>query len=504
MITTSIPRSPVDERLARARAAQAAWAARSVRERLRPVRALRPLLVAECDALCAAVARDVGKTSEETIGGDILPVASAARFLEREAGRLLRPRRVPRSLRPLWLWGQADTVYRRPRGVVGIIGTWNYPLLLNGVQMLQALTAGNAVLWKPSEVAETSAALLHDLLLRAGYPPDLVQRLDATRENGRALTEADVDHVVFTGGVAVGQSIAASLAPRFVTSTLELSGCDAQFVLDDADVKLAARAAWFGATVNHGQTCIAVRRAFVHRSLYSAFCDTLRELASGARPLSLALRSQAEQAERLLREALAEGGRLLAEVPAAATTTGGRDVTPAVVIDARPEMALCREASFAPVMAVLSFDALEQALEMERQCPFALAASVFTRSPEHANGLAARLRAGAVTVNDVVVPTAHPATPFGGRGSSGWGTTQGAEGLLEMTVPQAVSVRTDTFRPHYDMAGGQGAAGQGELLRGLLESGHAATFGQRCHGWGRLFKALWRGNKSAKPGVGKA
>src|SRR5207302_929566 len=106
---------------------------------------------------------------------DLSPlVADARRFLKREAASLLKPRRVRLRSRPLWLWGQRDTIYRRPHGLVAIIGTWNYPLLLNGVQIVQALTAGNAVLLKPSEVSTHSAPLLHSLLLRAGYPADLV------------------------------------------------------------------------------------------------------------------------------------------------------------------------------------------------------------------------------------------------------------------------------------------------------------------------------------------
>src|SRR5262249_341494 len=153
-----------------------------------------------------------------------------------------------------------DTVHRRPRGVVGIIGTWNFPLLLNGVQLLQALVAGNAVVWKPSEVTPDSAALLHELLLQAGFPADLVPRLEATRDAGRQLAEATIDHLVFTGSETTGRHLAATLGRRLVSSTMELSGHDAMFVLDDADVALAARAACFGATVNRGQTCIAVRR----------------------------------------------------------------------------------------------------------------------------------------------------------------------------------------------------------------------------------------------------
>jgi len=141
---------PLSEVIRRCRQQQEAWSRLPVRERLHPVAELRRLLVAERDALCDAVGRDLGKPADEALAADVLPLADACRFLQQEAARLLRPRRVPNRLRPVWLMGQKDTVHRRPRGLVGIIGTWNYPLFLNGVQIVQALTAGNGVVWKPS------------------------------------------------------------------------------------------------------------------------------------------------------------------------------------------------------------------------------------------------------------------------------------------------------------------------------------------------------------------
>ena len=160
------------------------------------------------------MAQDLGKSAGDTLMADVLPLADACRFLQQEAARLLRPRRVSSRLRPLWLWGEKDVVYRRPRGLIGLIGTWNYPLFLNGVTLVQALTAGNGVVWKPSEVAPASAGALHELLLRAGYPPDLVPCLPATREAGQALAEADMDYICFTGSSATGRILAATLARR--------------------------------------------------------------------------------------------------------------------------------------------------------------------------------------------------------------------------------------------------------------------------------------------------
>jgi aldehyde dehydrogenase (NAD+) len=491
MIETITSRTEdVAARVSRIRAVQPAWGRLAVRERLPVVRAFRHLLVRRADDLARAIRTDLGKEPSEIIGGEILPTADACRFLEREATRILRPRRVSMGSVPLWLFGQVDLVHRRPRGVVAIIGTWNYPLFLNGVQIVQTLTAGNGVLWKPSEVAPAFAGLLTELLGKAGFPDGLVQVLPPEREMGAAVLEGDVDHVVFTGSVPTGKRIAARLGERLISSTLELSGVDAQFVLDDADVEMAARAAWFGATANRGQTCIAVRRAFVQRPVYARFCDLLQQYSTQAPVASLAQPVQAKQAEGFVNDALALGGRLL--VPGPVDQGEGR-CRPAVIADARPDMALCREAAFAPVMAVLPFDSLDEALTMDSACHFGLGASIFTRRPARAQELAGRLRTGVVTVNDVIVPTAHPATPFGGVGESGWGVTQGVEGLLEMTVPQVVSVRPGKFRPHYSLSAGGNVAGQEGLVRGLLAASHAPTFGERCRGWMQTIRALWRG-----------
>jgi acyl-CoA reductase-like NAD-dependent aldehyde dehydrogenase len=488
MTTTTTPAADLTALTRAARVAQRSWAELPVRDRLAPVERFRRAIVAKSHSLIGVLGEELGKSVTEVLGGEVLATADACRFLTRQAAALLRPRRVPGRLRPIWLQGQRDEVHRRPRGVVGIIGTWNYPLFLNGVQVMHAMTAGNAVVWKPSEVAPLFAVLMAELVAEAGFPEGLFHALPATREMGAALAEADVDHVVFTGSAAVGRKLAARLGERLVSSTMELSGCDAQFVLEDADVPLAARAAWFGANANKGQTCIAVRRAFVHRSVYPAFSEALAAMVGQGGPVQLEMASQEAQVESLLHDAASEGGRVL-RGPELANVPGLR---PAVVLDATPAMAVCREAAFAPVMAVLPYGTIGEALAMEAECPYALGASIFTRDTSAAARLAARLRAGAVTVNDVIVPTAHPATPFGGRGASGWGVTQGAEGLLEMTVPQVVSVRGGTFRPHYDTTPEQQLFSE-RLLRATLDLSHGETLGARIGGAWRLLKALLGG-----------
>ena len=470
---------PFAAEVAACRAAQEPWSRLAVRDRLRPVRELRHLLVDRADDLLAAVEVDVGRPPAEVLATDLLPTAAALKFLEQEAGRLLKSRRLPGRLRPLWLFGCRDAVHRRPWGVVGVIGTWNYPVFLNVVQIAQALVAGNGVLWKPSEHSAKTAGVTADLFRAAGFPPDLLATLPATREAGPLVAEAEVDHVVFTGSDAVGRRLAARLGERLVPSTLELSGCDAMFVLEDADIELAAKAAWFGLTLNRGQTCIAVRRVFVHRSRYATLAEALRPLAAGAKPVPLVTPGQADQMDRLVKEATGRGARPLA---------GDALPAPVVLLDVTPEMAVCREAAFAPVCAVLSFDTVDEAVALAARCPFGLAASVFTADPGAAEAIAARIPAGHVTVNDVLAPTAHPATPFGGRGSSGWGVTQGAEGLLAMTTPQAVTVRKGRFQPHLDEAASPDPA-TADVLRGLLR----ATHGRGWRDWLAGVRQLVRG-----------
>jgi acyl-CoA reductase-like NAD-dependent aldehyde dehydrogenase len=459
-----------------------------VRERLHVVRRFRQSLVAACDDLCKAVEHEIGRSPEETVAADVLPLADACKFLECEAARILRPRKVALRRRPLWLWGQHDTIHRRPHGVVGIIGTWNYPLFLNGGQIAQALTAGNGVVWKPSEVSADSAPLLHKLFLKAGVPAELFAMLPAKREAGAELIEADIDHIVFTGSAAVGRKIAARLGERLISSTLELSGCDAMFVLADADVEMAAKAAWFGATLNRGQTCIAVRRAFVQRALYPAFIAAIEDKLAKSGPMTLVMPSQVDQADRLVADARAKSGRLLA---APGDLRHPTVCVPRVVADATPEMALCREDCFAPLLAVLPFETNEEALCMDAACRYGLGSSVFAGNPQSAEALASEVRAGSVSINDAVLPTAHPATPFGGRGLSGWGVTQGPDGLLAMTTPQVVSVRGGKFRPHYEPTGGPNGP-MHRMLQGLLAWRHAPGFGQRFRGFWRMVGGMRR------------
>ncbi len=471
----------------RARLAQLGWQSRSVKERLLAIAKLRRLLSERSQLLCEEVTRDIGRPAAEVLATDLLPFADACRFLERRAASILKPRKIPRSDTPIWLFFSRDVVHRQAWGLVGIIGTWNYPIYLNGVQIVQALVAGNAVLWKPSELAPSLAEHFCQLFADAGFPVDLLQILPSTREVGPQLLEADIDHLVFTGSDVVGRKIAVRCAERLLPSTLELSGCDALIVRNDADLALTARAAWYGITLNRGQTCIAVRRIFVPESLQSAFEEQLQKAAVDRSELPLVMPGQVKQAKDLVDEALSNGAKLLFPEKPVYSLEPSR--MPAVILShVEPSMRLCREATFAPIAGIIAYRDEAELMAKMANCPFALGCSIFSENVEEVRKLALRLAPGLVIINDVLVAAAHPATPFGGRNDSGWGSTQGSEGLLGMTVPQVVSVRTGKFRPHYAPANGGIDAGTERMLNGLLQWKHGATFGRKLKG---IWNTIW-------------
>jgi acyl-CoA reductase-like NAD-dependent aldehyde dehydrogenase len=485
-----------------ARQAQRSWSALPLAARLRVLRGLRHRIAARAPELAAAAgAAPVsgnlpgnGRPLAEVLSAEVLPLADACLFLEREAPRLLAPRKLGRSGRPSWLGRVTAEVRREPLGLVLVLAPSNYPLFLPGVQTLQALAAGNAVLWKPSPGGVQAARALVGLLVEAGLDERLVRVLPATDDSGRAAIAAEPDRVLLTGSAATGRAVLRDLADRLIPATLELSGCDALFVLPGADLGRVARAVRFGLTLNEGATCIAPRRLFVPRGL----TRNLEELLATALADIPPVRIEEESAARirsLVRGALARGARLLgggASSPSGESFGNPEAFRPLVVLDATPDLPLLREDLFAPVLSVVPVASVEEALDFAARCPYALGASVF--GPEEAaRALATRVRAGVVTVNDLIVPTADPRIPFGGRGESGFGVTRGAEGLLELTTMKTVAVRHGRWLPHLEPR----AEEDGEILRGLLDLAHAARWQDRLAAAASLVRAAARRARSA-------
>lgn len=492
----------VERTMSAARSAQTQWAQRPVEQRLGFLRELRRLIAENGRELAAASAMERSRPVVESLTAEVLPLVEACRFLERNAHEILAPRRLGRRQRPLWLAGIRSEILREPLGVVLIIGPGNYPLFLPGVQVLQALVAGNAVLLKPGVGGSASARALVNLTARAGFPAELVSLLAESPEAARAAILAGPDKVLFTGSAATGQRILAQLAPQLIPAAMELSGCDAAIVRADADLDLATRALAFGLRLNDGATCISPKRVFVARGVATELEGRLsRRLNADASPAcqvrtptaraqDLGAVSGTERLRPLLEEALALGAHFIA---GDIRGDGGVDL-PMVLAGVSPRARLLREDVFAPVLAIVTVADDHEALLWANECPFALAASVFTRNEPAGRALAARLNAGVVTVNDLILPTADARLPFGGRKHSGFGVTRGAEGLLELTAPKVVTVSRSRFRPAFDPPG----AGDEALLEAYLNMIQARGFKSRCYSLLSLIRTLLARSKPSQ------
>ena len=333
---------------------------------------------------------------------------------------------------------------REPCGAVLVLAPGNYPLFLPGAQALQALAAGNAVCIKPAPGCMAPMQALAALLREAGLPDGTLRLLEPL--TGEDAVRAGFDRIVLTGSAETGARVLAAAADTLTPATMELSGSDAVFILPGADLDLVARCLAYGLRLNGGATCIAPRRVFVPAAVAALLQAKLLALLPGI-PDAIVPGGIATRLVALLAEATADGAEIV-------TSGVGR---PTVVADARPSMALLQRDVFAPWLALVPVADTAAALAAAEACPFALGASIFG-PPAAARALAGQVRAGSVCVNDLIVPTADPRLPFGGRGRSGFGSTRGELGLLEMTVPKAVSIRRGRFRPHLNPAGPNDAA----------------------------------------------
>ncbi len=412
----------------------------------------------------------------EVLTAEVVPLLDAVKFLEREAPRILAPRRLGRRGRPGWLFGVKAEIRREPFGVVLVIGPSNYPLFLPAVHALQALAGGNAVVVKPGVGGGEVMRGVLDLLHHAGLDHRLIQVLPEASSGAAHAIDAGVDKVVLTGSAETGSRVLNQLAGRLIPAVMELSGCDAALVRADADLDLVVRALRFGTLLNQGATCIAPRRVFAHRSIATELEGRLAQ-AFAEDSVDQGEVSLKPEWAAVIREALSGGAHLVSGV--LLESDGCRP--PLVLAGAHPAMRLLQNDVFAPVLSIVTVADDHEAIELARQCPYALGAAIFSRNLREAEVLAGLVPAGVVVINDMIVPTADPRLPFAGRQRSGFGATRGAEGLLEMTTPKAIAVRRTTWLPHLEPAQSSDAA--------LFENYLLAVHGTR---WLARIKAGWR------------
>lgn len=429
-----------------ARLAQPAWAQRPVRERASVLRRLHDLVLDQQAEGLDLVQVEAGKSRLDAFD-EISATALVAAYYAKHGPAILAPRRAAGVLPLLTKAGQLH----HPKGVVGVISPWNYPLALTAMDVLPALLAGNTVVQKPDNQTALSALWLHELACAAGLPPQAWQIvLGRGSQLGDALLE-EPDYLCFTGSTPTGKQLAGRIAQRLAGYSLELGGKNPMLVLADADVRKAAAGAVTACFSSAGQLCVSVERIYVHDSIAdeftAAFAERTKALRLGgslgydADLGSLTTAAQLRAVSAHVDDARAQG---------ATVVTGGRarpDIgplfyEPTILTDVPETARVFAEETFGPVVSIYRYRDTDEAIQRANDTPFGLNASVWSRDGRRGWDVAARLKAGTVNVNEGYAATfGTVGLPMGGMKDSGVGRRNGAEGLLKYTETQSIAVQ---------------------------------------------------------------
>ncbi|MFD6952628.1 aldehyde dehydrogenase [Nocardiopsis sp. TSRI0078] len=428
----------LDAAVARARAAQPGFAARGDRDRAQLLEAAAEAIEAQAEELAVLLSREQGKPLNGPNAR--FEVGACAAWLRATAGFPIEPEVVVDDES-----GRAE-LHHRPLGVVGAIGPWNWPMMISIWQIAPSLRMGNTVVIKPSEYTPLSVLALVEVL-NTVLPDDVLIAVPGGGEVGGRLTRhPEVAKIMFTGSTATGKTIIKAAAETVKRLTMELGGNDAGIVLDDADPAAIAEDLFWGAFINTGQTCAAMKRLYVPDSLYDQVCEALVEVARNT-PMGVGLeeqnvlgpvqnRAQWEIVDRLVRAAKEAGARIL--------TGGDPDPNAAgyfypttLVADIDNDNPLVTEEQFGPALPIIRYTELEDAIEWANSLEVGLGSSVWSSDIERGRQVAARLEAGTTWINKH--GAVDPRVPFGGAKESGFGLEFGVHGLREASQPHIIS-----------------------------------------------------------------
>jgi len=431
----------------RARDAQRSWAQTRMSERKAIFLRYHDLILEHQEELLNLLQVEAGK-SRLTAQDEVFDVVINSRHYAVRAAGYLRPQRRKGALPIL----THTMEFHQPLGVVGIISPWNYPLAMTISDAIPAILAGNCVVLKPAEETPFIALYATQLLYEAGLPHEVFQVVTG---KGRVIGPVfikDANYLGFTGGTATGRLLAAQAGERLIKCSMELGGKNPAIVLDDADLDKAVTGIMGGSFANAGQLCVHMERIYVQSGIYDRFVPDLvcrvkemklsAALDFSADMGSLISQDQLDKVTQHVEDALRKGATLL---------TGGKgrpDIgpfffEPTLLTNVKPEMSLCTEETFGPVISIYRFDDVEQAIQLANASAYGLNSSVWTRNVRKGQQIASRLQTGTSNVNETLnAAWGSVDSPMGGMKASGLGRRHGREGILKYTETQTVATQS--------------------------------------------------------------
>ena len=469
-----MPPEPLAVKVARARDAQEAWGHTPFRERVAClVRAAKEMLERRAEAM-ALVEEEIGKVHAEALFNEALGPLDAVKGWAAVLGPALAHRRVP--LNPLGFPGKKAWVDAVPRGVVAIIAPWNFPIAGLYRAVFPALLSGNAVVLKPSEYSPRSSTWLAERLA-AHLSPGVVQVATGDGAVGAALLDARPDACVFTGSTTTGRRVAIRCAELGIPCSVEMGGKDPAIVLADCDLDRTVAGITHWALCNAGQACGAIEIAFAERGIADRLVDRLREVwtqlksgpahgaASDVAPLANA--RQLEVVRQQVEDARAQGATV---VCGGAALGEGLWFAPTLLDHCTESMAVVRDETFGPVLAVVRVDGPDEAIRAANRLRYGLGASVWTGDLARGQRLAERLDYGVVSVNNHSFTGAVPALPWSGTRATGFGVANSTLALSTFVRPRALVVDRRKDPELYWMPYDAGLVEMGEVLADVQRS----------------------------------
>lgn len=429
----------LDRAVVKAREAQKAWAAKSIEDRTNVMMAVADALDENAEQLAQLLSREQGKPLNGPNAR--FEVGACSAWLRATAAIEVKPEVLFDDES-----GKAE-LHWRPLGVVGAVGPWNWPMMITMWQIAPNLKMGNATVIKPSEYTPLSVLAMVNVMNRV-LPEGLVQVIAGGRDVGEAFTaHKDIDKIMFTGSIETGKAIAKASAETLKRVTLELGGNDAGIVLDDVDPAPIAQDLFWGAFINTGQTCAALKRLYVPDSIYDEVVEELRKVAE-AMPMGVGLgeenvlgplqnQMQLDVVKRLVQAAKDSGARVVIGGEERPADEAGFFYPTTLVADIDNDNPLVAEEQFGPALPIIRYTDIEEAIEMANGLEVGLGSSVWSSNRERALEVANRLEAGTTWINKH--GAIDPRMPFGGAKQSGYGVEFAMEGLKEVAQPHVIN-----------------------------------------------------------------
>ena len=457
--TSSNTASALHDRFAIARSAYAVTRMPGAQARRDALEQLDRLLTGNVKEIAAAISADFGNRSlHETQLLEIFPASAAVKDAKRHVKSWMKTKR---SWASLWFLPARTELRPQPLGVIGIIVPWNYPILLAVAPLAGALAAGNRVMIKMSEFTPKTGALFAQLINKY-FSPDHVCIVNGDAEVAREFSALPFDHLLFTGSTSVGKHVMRAAAENLTPVTLELGGKSPAIIGPECKIDEAAEKILFGKCLNAGQTCIAPDYVLLPRAQEQAFATAAQAVVARLYPslaknpdyTSIISVRHLQRLKDYLDDAAAKGGTVLAISPANESLEGTQKIAPTLIANVNDDMRVMQEEIFGPILPLVAYDNLDQAIAYVNARPRPLALYYFGNFDDHIQRVLDETVAGGVTINDALLHISQDHLPFGGVGPSGMGSYHGKFGFdtfskLKPIYHQPALNGLSLFKPPY-------------------------------------------------------